>query len=82
MRDFILAHRPLLDALRNHPALDIDVFSNMVAQFSLMAADLASGIEEFDINPVIASPRGCVAVDALVIGRQLNLNQSQAPIHG
>ena len=34
-----------------------------------MAAELASVIEEFDINPVIESPHGCVAVDALVIGR-------------
>jgi len=77
-----LAHRPLLDAWRNRPALDIDAYCHMAGQFSLMAAKLASVIEEFDINPVIVSPHGCVAVDALVIGRQVNSDQSQAPIHG
>ena len=77
-----LAHRPLLDAWRNRPALDIDAYCNMAGQFSLMAAKLASVIEEFDINPVIVSPHGCVAVDALVIGRQVNSDQSQALIHG
>ena len=77
-----LAQRPLLDALRNRPALDIDAFCDMAGQFSLMAVSLAPVIEEFDVNPVIVSPQGCVAVDALVIGRQANSDQSQAPIHG
>ncbi len=72
-----LAHRPLLDAWRNRPALDIDAFCDMAGKFSLMAAKLASVIEEFDINPVIVSPHGCVAVDALVIGRQVNSDQAQ-----
>jgi acyl-CoA synthetase (NDP forming) len=64
-----LAHRPLLDALRNRPALDIDAFCDLAVRFSFMAASLASVIEEIDANPVIVNPDGCVAVDALVIGR-------------
>ncbi len=64
-----LAHRPLLDAWRNRPALDIDAYCDMAGQFSLMAASLAPVIEEIDVNPIIVSTHGCVAVDALVIGR-------------
>jgi len=75
-----LAHRPLLDALRNRPALDIDAFCDMAGQFSLMAAKLASVIEEIDVNPVIVNPHGCLALDALVVGRRTNSAQSQAPI--
>ena len=65
-----LAHRPLLDAGRNRPALDIDAFCDLAVRFSFMAASLAAVIEEIDANPVIVNPDGCVAVDALVIGRQ------------
>ncbi|MCH8228046.1 MAG: acetate--CoA ligase family protein [Proteobacteria bacterium] len=67
-----LAQRPLLDVLRNRPALDIDAFCDMAGQFSLMAAKLAPVIEEIDVNPVIVSPHGCLALDALVVGRQTN----------
>ncbi len=47
-----------------------------------MAAELASVIEEFDINPVIESPHGCVAVDALVIGRMKSQDWIGADIVG
>ena len=66
-----LAHRPLLDALRDRPALSIDAFCEMAAQFSLLAASLGAVIEEIDINPVMLGPDGCTAVDALVVGRHL-----------
>ena len=33
----------------------------------MLAADLGDLIEEMDINPLIASPDGVMAVDALVI---------------
>jgi len=77
-----LVQRPLLDALRGRPALDIDAFCDMATQFSLMAASLASVIEEIDANPVIVNPDSCITVDALVIGRQANFDLSQTPIRG
>jgi hypothetical protein len=36
---------------------------------STMAVQMESYIQEVDINPIIAKPDGCVAVDALVVLR-------------
>jgi acyl-CoA synthetase (NDP forming) len=62
--------RPLLDALRDRPAVDIDALCLAAERFSLLAAELGDVIDEIDINPVIVHPAGCVAVDALVVGRR------------
>ena len=62
-----------LDDVITHGAKAAAMMSSLVFagdEESLMAARLASVIEEFDINPVIVSPHGCVAVDALVIGHR------------
>ena len=61
--------RPLLDGLRNRPAVDIDAYCEAAERFSIMAACLGEDIDEIDVNPVIVSPEGCIAVDALVVGR-------------
>jgi acyl-CoA synthetase (NDP forming) len=61
--------RPLLDGLRNRPAVDIDAYCEAASRFSTMAASLGEEIDEIDVNPVIVHPGGCVAVDALVVGR-------------
>jgi hypothetical protein len=61
--------RPLLDGLRNRPAVDVDAFCTAAQQFSIMAAALGETLAEVDINPVIVHPGGCIAVDALVVGR-------------
>ena len=61
--------RPLLDGLRNSPAVDTASFCRAAARFSAMAAALGDVIDEIDINPVIVHPEGCVAVDALVVTR-------------
>jgi acyl-CoA synthetase (NDP forming) len=62
--------RPLLDGLRNSPAVDTAAFCRAAASFSAMAAALGHVIDEIDINPVIVHPQGCVAVDALVVPRK------------
>ena len=61
--------RPLLDGLRNRPAVDIAAFCIAAEQFSIMAAALGDSLDEVDVNPVIVHPEGCIAVDALVVGR-------------
>jgi acyl-CoA synthetase (NDP forming) len=66
-----LAHRPLLNALRDRPALNIDAFCAMAERFSLLAASLGTVIKEIDINPIMLGPDGCTAVDTLVIGNHL-----------
>ncbi|MFC1605344.1 acetate--CoA ligase family protein [Pseudomonadota bacterium] len=63
-----LRQRPLLDGLRDRPAVDIDAFCLAAERFSVLAAELGDVIDEIDINPVLVHPAGCVAVDALVVG--------------
>ncbi len=63
--------RPLLDGTRGRPAVDMDALCETAARFSSVVKRLDYAIAEFDINPLIAGPTGCVAVDALVVGRPL-----------
>ncbi|MDT8319809.1 MAG: acetate--CoA ligase family protein [Xanthomonadales bacterium] len=65
-----LQRRPLLDGLRKRPALNIDAFCSAAERFSVMCAALGEVIGEIDVNPLLLSPSGCVAVDALVAGRR------------
>lgn len=61
-------HR-LMGALRNLPAVDAHAAAQAFAQFSLLAQDLGDLIDELDINPLLVSENGIVAVDALVVTR-------------
>lgn len=67
-----LALRPLLDGHRGATAASMDALAETLARFSLIAATLGDRIAEIDVNPLIAGPDGCIAVDALVVGRPPN----------
>jgi acyl-CoA synthetase (NDP forming) len=58
---------PLLDGARGRPAADRRALVEALARFSMLVADLGEWIEQMDVNPLLVSPQGCVAVDALVI---------------
>ncbi|OWJ55893.1 hypothetical protein BWR60_35705 [Inquilinus limosus] len=62
--------RPLLDGARGAPAADVDALAEAAARFSTLAAALGDLVEAIDVNPVLALPRGAVAVDALVVPRR------------
>lgn len=62
--------RPLLDGPRGMPACNVDAFAEQAALFSAVVYELRDDIEEIDVNPVIVGATGCVAVDALVVGRK------------
>ena len=62
--------RPMLDGVRGTPPADIDSLAHAVARLSLLAADLGDQLDALDVNPVIVTPNGCVAVDALVVPRR------------
>ena len=62
--------RRLLDGARGVPPADIDALANAIARLSVLAASLADCLAELDVNPVIAGPGGCIAVDALVVPAQ------------
>ncbi|HEX2400924.1 MAG TPA: acetate--CoA ligase family protein, partial [Mycobacterium sp.] len=61
--------RPLLAGWRGQPAVDVDALADVVVRFSEMAAELGDAFDAVEANPVVASPDGVVAVDALMIVR-------------
>ena len=56
--------------MRGAPAVDVDAIAHAVSRLSVLAADLGDQLDAVDVNPMIATPDGCVAVDALVIPRR------------
>ena len=60
---------PLLEGARGRAAADTDSLARAVARLSVLAGDLGEHLDGVDINPLVVSARGCVAVDALVISR-------------
>jgi acetate---CoA ligase (ADP-forming) len=62
-----LAIRPLLDGVRGAPPADLDAVADAVVRLSALAIDLGPALAALDVNPLIAGPDGCVAVDALVV---------------
>lgn len=70
--------RRLLEGARGMPPADIGAAARAVAALSRLAVDLADVIAAVDVNPVIAGPRGCVAVDALVVPRSAKGADHQA----
>jgi hypothetical protein len=63
-----LAVRPLLDGAGPgaRPA-DLDAVAGAVVALSGLAVDLGDRLAAVDVNPLLAGPDGCVAVDALVV---------------
>lgn len=64
-----LALAPLLRGLRGRPPVDLAAASAAIAALSMLAVDLGDLLAAVDVNPLICRPDGCVAVDALVVGR-------------
>jgi acyl-CoA synthetase (NDP forming) len=62
-----LAVRPLLAGVRGAAPADLDAVADAVARLSTLAVDLGPVLAAVDVNPLIAGPDGCVAVDALVV---------------
>jgi acyl-CoA synthetase (NDP forming) len=59
--------RPLLDGARGRPAVDLDALADALSRFSALVDALRDSVKEIDVNPLIAGPDGCIAVDALVV---------------
>ncbi len=62
-----LRGRTVLDGYRGGAAADVAGLAELVARVSECAVDLRDNIAEIDVNPVLVSPTGAVAVDALVV---------------
>ena len=60
---------PLLAGARGRPPVDLAVLAEAIAAFSRLAVALGPLLTEIDVNPLLASPSGVVALDALVVPR-------------
>jgi acyl-CoA synthetase (NDP forming) len=59
----------LLGGWRGEPAADVDALAGVIIGFSQLATELGDVLDAVEANPVIASPTGAIAVDALIIAR-------------
>jgi acyl-CoA synthetase (NDP forming) len=55
----------LVAGFRGAPAADVPALADLLLRLGRLAADLPE-VAELDLNPVLAGPHGCVAVDARV----------------
>ena len=62
--------RKLLDGVRGQPPVHLQSLIGTIARFSAMLADLDGLIAEIDVNPLIGGPKGCIAVDALIVPKK------------
>jgi acyl-CoA synthetase (NDP forming) len=75
-----LVIRRLLEGIRGEAAADVGALARALSRLSLLAQDLGDQLDALDVNPVIVSARGCVAVDAAVLPRLSQ--QPDQPIKG
>jgi len=57
----------LLTGYRGSTPVDLDALAGLVCRVSELAHDLRDLIREIDVNPVIVSPEGAIAADALIV---------------
>jgi acetate---CoA ligase (ADP-forming) len=60
---------PVLAGSRGQPAADPGAIADAITGLSRLACDLGETLEALDINPLICTPTGALAVDALLIRR-------------
>jgi acyl-CoA synthetase (NDP forming) len=59
----------LLDGNRGSPARDLDAAAAAIVRMGDLAVHLGHLVDSIDLNPLILLESGCVAVDALAVGR-------------
>ncbi len=59
---------PLLTGYRGEPAVDLEALVRVMVNLSNLAV-AQPHLQELDINPLIATPAGCWAVDARLVWR-------------
>ena len=59
----------VLDGVRGVPPSDLDALAHAIERFSVMIAALGGVLSEADVNPLIVTPDGALAVDALIVPR-------------
>ncbi len=64
-----LAVSKLLSGVRGAEPADVGGVVDAMVRLSMLALDLGDRLAALDVNPLIAGPEGCMAVDALVVAR-------------
>jgi len=59
--------RPVLDGVRGRPAVDVAAVVRAAVAMSGIATELGAALLALDVNPLVATPRGAVAADVLVV---------------
>jgi len=59
--------RPVLDGVRGRPAVDVAAVVRAAVAMSGIATELGDAVVGLDVNPLVATPRGVVAADVLVV---------------
>ena len=61
-----LKSAPLLTGWRGSPRLDLEAVADLVVELGRVLTGTPA-IREIDLNPVVVYPKGCVALDALIL---------------
>jgi acyl-CoA synthetase (NDP forming) len=61
--------RGLLEGKRGKPPADLGALARAISRLSLFAAANAETVESVEMNPLVALPNGCLALDALIVTR-------------
>jgi acetyltransferase len=61
-----LKSAPLLEGSRGRPGVNRPALVDVLERLSFLALEIP-GVAELDINPLMASPEGCLAVDARIL---------------
>jgi acetyltransferase len=59
----------VLQGLRGRPPANLDAVADVIVRVSKFMWEARDRVAELDINPLIATPQGAIAADALVVGR-------------
>ena len=73
-----LRMRPLLQGYRGRPAAAVDKLVEALVRLSYLAADFPE-VAELDINPLLVTPDGVVALDARVVGDRTAVEDPKRP---
>ncbi len=68
---------PLLTGFRGSPPVDLDALIDLICKVSRFAAEQGE-IREVELNPVLATPDGCLALDAMIVMHQAAADSANA----
>jgi acyl-CoA synthetase (NDP forming) len=70
--------RPMLEGFRGAPPGDLDAVADVVVAVSRLAHERRDELAALDLNPVIVTPDGAVAVDVLIVPRPTTQPEEQS----